>query len=206
MWGPGRRGPGRGAARASAERSADTGRLLVVESDLVRQFLRHRDVLMGFIVALTGDYDLAEEVFQEVAVSILNEANKRAAPSNFMAWARAVARHRVVDHFRGKARRRERHQPLDSLAEAVEQAFGENEVTPDESHRRLAYLAECLRSLGDRARAIVEMRYRQRRPIAGIAAAIGWKPASVKVALSKARRALADCIDRKMRLRGYLVR
>ena len=50
---------------------------------LVKQFLDHRDVILGFILALTRDHAVAEEIFQDVAMVILEEA-RRAIQSDRM--------------------------------------------------------------------------------------------------------------------------
>jgi hypothetical protein len=53
-------------------------------SDLARQFVQHRDLLYGYVFALTRDHDLAEELLQDVGVSILTEATRGRAPDNFL--------------------------------------------------------------------------------------------------------------------------
>jgi RNA polymerase sigma-70 factor (ECF subfamily) len=171
----------------------------MVESELVKEFLRNRDTLMGFVLALVRDHDLAEELFQETAVAILAEAEKGTRPANVLAWARAVARHRIADHFRRLARRSEDMRTFEATADLVTQAFEENAISAEEGRRRLRHLTECLRRLGRRARTIVDLRYRDRLALREIAAAIEWKQSAVKVALAKARRALADCVAAKLR-------
>ena len=171
----------------------------MVESELVKDFLRNRDTLMGFVLALVRDHDLAEELFQETALAILAETEKGTRPANFLAWARAVARHRIADYYRRRARRNEDLRTFETMADLLMQAFEENEIGAEESRRRLKHLMECLRRLGERARTIVDLRYRDRLALRDIAAAVEWKESAVKVALAKARRALAGCVDAKLR-------
>ncbi len=171
----------------------------MIESQLVKQLLAGRDVLMGFILALVRDYDLAEELFQETAVAILAEAEKDTRPRDFMPWARTIARHRIADHFRRQARRSEVARTFDDMVDVVARAFDENEPGVETSHHRLKALRQCLQNLGHQARRIVDLRYQRRLALRDIAAEVGWKENSVKVALSKARRALADCVATKTR-------
>ena len=49
---------------------------------------------------------------------------------------------------------------------------------------------------------MIDLRYNGRQSMDEIAAALSWTPASIKVALSRARRTLADCVGRKLRRRG----
>ena len=43
-------------------------------------------------------------------------------------------------------------------------------------------------------------RYRERLSVKEIASKVGWQASAVKVALSKARRALAECIQSKVQM------
>ena len=167
--------------------------------DLARQFVQHRDTLYGYVFALTRDHDAAEDILQEVGVSILTEATRGGSPDNFVAWARGLARNRVADHYRRLASRRRHEVPFEEFADAVDRAFAEYAPTPDDNHQQLKLLRECLDGLTARVRKIIDLRYHGRQSLAEIAASLSWKPASIKVALSRARRALADCLARKLR-------
>ena len=78
-------------------------------------------------------------------------------------------------------------------------AFAEHAPTPEDNHHQLELLRECLDGLTARVRTIIDLRYSDGRSIGEIAASLSWTPASIKVALSRARRALADCVGRKLR-------
>jgi RNA polymerase sigma-70 factor (ECF subfamily) len=166
---------------------------------LERQLLEHRDALLALIYALTRDYDAAEEIFQEVALNILEEASRGTIVDHFLAWARQVARHRVIDYYRRDAKRAAREQPSGSMADVITEAFRENEITPQASQQRMKALLECLNRLTGRARQVIEGFYRQRKSLKALAADLGWKEDSVKVALSRARKVLADCVASRVR-------
>jgi len=165
------------------------------QSDLVKRFLDNRDVILSFIYALTRDYDVAEEIFQNVALSILQMSGEAAQVDNFLSWAREVARHRVIDYYRQANRRAALIQPSGAMIEAIAQAFAENEVVPEVNHERMKSLLACLERLTGRNRDVIEGFYRQRQSVRELATALAWKENSVKVALSRARKLLADCIQ-----------
>ncbi len=166
--------------------------------ELVRAFLEDRDTVLGFILALTRDADAAEEVFQEVGLAVVNEAARGTSVADFGRWVREIARHRTADYYR----RRTRAGALaGTLEEAVCQAFEEAQISREDARLRERFLAECLDSISGRAREAIERRYRDGMSLAAIASAIGWQAASVKVALSRARKALFDCIQAKLRSR-----
>lgn len=160
---------------------------------LVKQFLEHRDGLLAFIFALTRDYDLAEEVFQQAAQVILEEAERSAPVTRFFPWACEIARRRVAEHYRRQQRR-----PTEQLGDVIDRAFAENDQVQEEHVLRLKYLDECRARLTGRSREVIESFYRDRKSIREVAAALGWQENSVKVALSRARRLLADCLKEKM--------
>ena len=168
------------------------------QSQVVKLLLENRDVLLGFIYALTRDFPAAEEIFQETSLVILEEGPKQAAIGNFLAWARAIARRRVAEYWRKTTRRQGIEQLSGSMGEIVEQAFAEHELPAEEQQMRMQFLLECLERLAGRSREVVTRFYRQHQSLKAIAAEMGWQADSVKVALSRARKTLADCIEMKI--------
>jgi RNA polymerase sigma factor (sigma-70 family) len=172
----------------------------MAQGQLVKQFLEARDAILGFIYALTRDFDVSEEIFQDVAMVILEEARRETTVLHFMPWAREIARRRVAEYFRKQAAREARERPSDSLTEAIAQAFVENESMLEEHRLRLQFLLDCLKRLSGRGREVIEGFYGRRRSVKGLAADMAWQENSVKVALSRARKVLADCINTRLRL------
>ena len=170
----------------------------MAQGQLVKQFLEHRDSILGFIYALTRDFDAAEELFQEVAMVLVEEDRRETAVGNFMPWVREVSRRRVADFFRKQSRRVAVEQPSDSLAEIISQAFAENE--PTQETLRLQALLECSKRLSARSREVIEGFYSRRMSLRDLAAAMGWQENSVKVMLSRSRKVLADCITSRLRV------
>jgi RNA polymerase sigma-70 factor (ECF subfamily) len=173
---------------------------MVEESELVRQFLQHRDAILAFIFALTGNHEVAEEVFQEVGLAITQEARQGRQVDNFRAWAREIARRRVAAYYRVHGKHKAMLPLSDALAEVIEQGFRENELVQEQAQTRFKFLHQCLELLVGRSKQVIEQKYRHGKSIADIADALSWKPESVKVALSRARKQLADCVQNKMRL------
>lgn len=169
------------------------------EAELVKRFMEHRDVVLSYIFALTRDYDVAEEVFQNVAVSVLHEAGRETSVEHMPAWLRKIARHRVADYYRQHARRLAKERASGSMSDVISLAFEESAVSPGVSHERMKSLLECLQKLSGRSREAIDGFYRDRKSLKDLAAALGWQENSVKVALSRARKTLGDCIEMKLR-------
>jgi len=165
---------------------------------LAVDLLKNRQALLGFVAALTRDLAVAEEIFQEVALAILNEGAAGREVEPFMPWAREVARRRVAEHYR-KTQRRDQTLPLnESMVDMVCLAFQENEEDPEQGGLRLKHLRGCMDKLSQRAREAIEHRYRSGRDIDRIASIMSLQIDSLNVLLSKARKALADCVSTKL--------
>jgi RNA polymerase sigma-70 factor (ECF subfamily) len=166
-------------------------------AQLVRLLLEHRDGLFGLTLALTHDREAAEEIFQEVGLAVVEEANRKTAVARFLPWAHEMIRRRVAEYFRKSSRRRhvEHSEPLH---EAVALAFEEAGVDAAELGRRQGYLEECLEDLSPAQRGMIEGRYRDHRPLREIARSADSTEGSIKVLLFRVRRMLARCIEGKM--------
>ena len=96
------------------------------ERPLVKSFLENRDSILGFIYSLTRDYQAAEDVFQEVAMTVMRESDKQTSVRHFLGWLHEIARHRIADYYRRSSRLADREQSLGSMEEVIGQAFEEN--------------------------------------------------------------------------------
>ena len=64
-------------------------------SNVVRLLMEHRASLFSYIYTAVRDFDVAEEVFQEVSVAVCESYESFEPGTNFRAWAREIARRRV---------------------------------------------------------------------------------------------------------------
>jgi RNA polymerase sigma-70 factor (ECF subfamily) len=163
-----------------------------------RLFLRHAAVLRGFILGLLPDPNRAEDVFQELFLTLTRKAGEFRPGSNFLAWARSVARLKVLEQARSWAGGPRLLDPdaLEALILAAE------EVEDSWAERREA-LAGCVEELAPRAREILRLRYSEGHLAPPqIAARLSWSVNAVHVALSRARKFLQECTRRRLALRG----
>ena len=75
-------------------------------------------VLAGLIRSL-GDFDLAEEAFQDAMVVALEHWPAHGAPDNPAAWITTTARRRAIDRLRREAHRDEKHKAAQALLDAI---------------------------------------------------------------------------------------
>ena len=118
-----------------------------------RQFLQNAAAIRGFIIGLLTDRDAANDVFQEVFLTVTSCAEQFRPDGNFLAWVRGVARNKVLEHVRKNSRI---PQPFDDeLLEMMVASAGRADAIWED---RRAALAECIQQLAPRARQIRRQR------------------------------------------------
>src|SRR5262245_14773446 len=162
--------------------------------EVQRLFLRHASVLRGFILGLLPDHNRAEDVFQELFLTVTRKAAEFQPGTNFLAWARSMARLKVLEHCRSQ-----QHGPHLLDPDALEAVVAAAEEIEDDWPERREALARCLEQLAPRAREILELRYCDDfLPPPEIASRLSWTVNAVNVALSRARRFLQECTRRRL--------
>lgn len=160
---------------------------------LVHEFMRRRAQHLGFLRVLCRNEALAEELFQDLVVAVIEGAARfRPDDGEFDAWVRGIARNLWRTHLR----RKRPATPLDSAVEsAVISAWDDR--TPLESlehDERLARLRDCLARLSANARDLVRRRYEAAEDSASIAQALGRSVSAIDTALCRIRSSMLDCL------------
>jgi RNA polymerase sigma-70 factor (ECF subfamily) len=157
-------------------------------------FLQQANQLRGFILGLLPDRAAADDVLQEVFLIVTAKAAEFQAGTDFLAWARAITRLKVREH------RQRRFPATGQLTDAAWDTLADaaHEVDDGWDARREA-LQRCLGELAPRAREVVRLRYSAERPtLEEVARQMSWTVGSVKVALSRAKDVLWDCVQRRL--------
>jgi RNA polymerase sigma-70 factor (ECF subfamily) len=162
-----------------------------------RQFLKHFLVahapLKAYLTASTGNATEADDLLQEVS-SVLWEKFAHYDPSRpFLPWALGVARLEVLKRREALARTRRAlsGKALEALAETAGEAAGDLE-------ERRSHLRSCVEGLAQETREVVRLRYLESLPIADLAARVGKNVGAIEMTLVRARRALRECVERKL--------
>ena len=105
-----------------------------------------------------------------------------------MAWACGIARLKVLENFRQKKR-------ANVLSEAAIIALAKDAPSAEALSEMEDTLEGCLERLTPKIRDLLWRRYSRRQSSDEMAEATGMTSTAVRVALSKARAALRDCIN-----------
>jgi len=160
--------------------------------EVQRLFLLHSNRLRGFILGLLPNHAAADDVLQEVFLVVTAKSAESQAGSDFLAWSRTIARFKVLEYR--QRRFPAARQLADEAWELLAKAAPELDDGWDARRRALQH---CLGELAPRAREVVQLRYSaERLSMDEVAKRMAWTVGSVKVALSRAKDALWDCVQR----------
>lgn len=147
--------------------------LAVVDAELGNVF--------AFILRRCGDRSLAEDLTADVILRAVRET-KRARAVVTPAWLTTVARNRLVDHWRSKAREERRLRAAWSNPDPDEWA---DDGTPLEP----AVVNQVMRALPPAYQAVLSLRYLDDLTVPQVADALGRSVHATESLLARARRA-----------------
>ena len=165
---------------------------------MVRLLSQHQRWLFGYLTALLGNPSDAEDVMQEVCVVMWQKHEQFQLGTNFVSWLSVIAYHQVQKFWREKKKQRMflNVELMDQLAQAMP-----NEFELLEARRRA--LADCASDLRDTDRQLLGQCYGNRNVTAKLVAEELGRPSdTVYKALNRIRKALFECINRKVSAEG----
>ena len=151
-------------------------------------FVRHENAIRAFVRSLQPSLSDADDVMQETFLTISRKAPTFEPGSNFLAWACGIARLKVLENFRQRKR-------ANVLSEAAIIALTEDSPSHQSLSEQESALEGCLEKLAPKVRDLLWRRYSRRQSSTEMAEAAGMTSTAVRVALTKARKALRDCIN-----------
>jgi RNA polymerase sigma-70 factor (ECF subfamily) len=157
-----------------------------------RLFVQHQQELRAFVLVLAPDFATADDVMQEAFLEVSLKAGEFRLGSNFHAWARSIARFKLL------AVTRDRQRSARRLADDVVEALAAE--APEDDHdgheAAVARLRSCLDRLAPMARELVRLRYVGEHLPEAIARMRSQSVNAVSVTLARARVALRECLER----------
>lgn len=158
-------------------------------------FLEAQPDLRAFIGAMIRDPAAREDIFQEVSMILWNSFAKFDRARSFGAWARGIAARKILESHRLRARLPESVPP--EVIEAVAEGF-DSDFSSSVWQKRETALNKCIDQLPERSGALITDRYTKGRSIEEIADDSGLTVDAIYQALSRLRKQLRDCVDRRL--------
>lgn len=158
---------------------------------------QHRQ-LRAFLGSALADWNLADDLLQEVAVVLWQRFDEIDDERSFGAFAHGIAVNMLRREFGGRHRRMRLLSP--EAVERVAAGFAPDRdgTDEDDGDERLQALRRCLDQLTARTRRLLDLRYREGIGLEAVAERVDGNAAAVKKALTRARSQLHGCIERRL--------
>lgn len=161
------------------------------DDEYVRLLNRHKKPLFRLILCMVRSSTDAEDLFQQTAITMWDKFREFEPGSDFFAWACTIARFKVRDFVKSKARQRVyfSEEVIDKLA--VTEATATDEA-------RLQALAKCRQKLSKADQNLLAACYGSGESVADLANRSGRSAGSLYASLWRIRRALYACIQQTL--------
>lgn len=161
----------------------------------LRLLTQHDRWLATFVYSLVASAADADDILQEVKVTLWKQFAKFEPDSNFRAWARKIATHQILNYRRSE-KKRSTSSPLDE--EFIEAVAMEIDQRADALDHKADALAMCVKKLPEAHRKIVVWRYYEDCGVEEIATKSERTVEAVYRLLSRIRQVLSDCVSRQI--------
>lgn len=161
---------------------------------LAIHWARTEPLIRIVVASAIGHGQAVDDIVQEVATIVTEKFEDYDPDQPFSNWAIGITKNRIAKTIRSKVR--DRHVFSGEMIEALADITAE--LQPEADLRKAA-LAHCLEVLKGRSRSILEMRYQWGRQVQSIAEDLGMTRVAVSGVLLRARKALGQCIEARLR-------
>ena len=165
--------------------------------ELARLWVEAQPMVLAYIRSCIDSYSDAEDVLQTVAQDVVVKYDQYDKARPFIGWALWLTKSRVIDHYRKAGR--DRHRFGDEVLDRMSHAF--EELQPEASAQQDA-LNNCMKKLPDKSMQLLELRYIDNLKPQAMAKQTGTSPGTIRVALTRLRKALGRCIEQWLEREG----
>jgi RNA polymerase sigma-70 factor, ECF subfamily len=146
-------------------------------------YKRHNARVYRFVLRLTANASLAEDLVSEVFIDVWRQAEGFKAQSQVSTWLLAIARYKTLSALR----RRSDEQLDDGAAMAIEDPADDPETIVNDKNRS-AVVRACLLHLSAAHREVLDLVYYHEKSVDEAAQIVGVSPSTVKTRMFYARK------------------
>jgi RNA polymerase sigma-70 factor (ECF subfamily) len=171
----------------------------------------HGDYLFRYARRHLRDRAAAEDLVQETFLSAFRARDRFEGRSGLRTWLTGILRHKLIDHWKAKARRDER-ESSDAWLDGLHDDTGHMKVPPTawsndparllEQGELQARVRHCLDLLPERLRLIANLKLVERRETDAMVSELGVTANHLGVLLHRARTRLWHCVNEYMTTRS----
>ncbi|MEM7391638.1 MAG: sigma-70 family RNA polymerase sigma factor [Verrucomicrobiota bacterium] len=166
---------------------------MVNRDTFIDAYMEIQPPLRAYLIASIGNPHEAEDLAQVVWQVLWKKLDEYDPSRPFKAWVFGIARMEVLKWRQRKARAREifSDETLSKLADTANEEAEELAI-------RHQFLIDCVRQLDERPREALELKYVRRMRSRNMAVVLKKSVTAIDMLLSRARRMLRDCLERKV--------
>ena len=154
----------------------------------------HQTGIWRYLRALGCEANEAEDLTQETFLAVLSKPFEYYGKAAAASYLRKVAYHRFIS-----ARRRSSKEVVTDEIEHIDENWSRwVENQQNDGSEAIDFLKECLKTLTERARWALEMRFRHNLPRTEIADSLGISEHEAKKLMQRARQKLRECTENKL--------
>ena len=156
-------------------------------------FVKHERQLYGFIAAMLAQPAEAEDLLQETAKILWKKFGEYDPSLPFLPWAKKFARYEILNYLERQRTRRKYFS--DEMVELLAKDWDRIDAQRD---ARILALESCVEALPAKSQNLLHERYQGAGSLQDLAIRVGTTPNSLYKTLQRVRKALLDCVNRKL--------
>src|SRR5215813_2090166 len=153
-------------------------------------YVRHSVRVYRFVLRLTNDSSLAEDIVNEVFIDVWRRANGFKGKSQVSTWLLAIARNKALSAMRARVD----EQLDDEMATAIADPADDAETTVNERDRS-AIVQQCLSQLSALHREVLDLVYYHEKSVDEVAEIVGAPANTVKTRMFYARKRMQALLE-----------
>jgi len=178
-------GSGQGTSDETLIRAIAAGDRRAMQALYARYSVR----IYRFVLRLTNDRSLAEDIASEVFIDVWRGAEGFKVKSQVSTWMLAIARHKALSALRRRSDER-----LDENATAIADPADDAETTVDKRDRN-ALVQHCLSQLSALHREVLDLVYYHEKSVDEVAEIVGAPANTVRTRMFYARKRMQTLLE-----------
>jgi len=163
---------------------------------VVKGAFQHREALLSYAFALVRDWVKAEDIVQDAFIVVMNKWDEFRPGSSLFLWVRQIVHFKALEAARDKKMSAAQVELLARVAAAMESGMDE-EIAARQRLRREA-LQRCMSHLDPKSAGLLSGFYTKSLSCESLAQLQHRSVNAVRLALSRLRKQLHDCVLRQM--------
>ena len=168
--------------------------------EIVKAAFQYRDALMSYAFALLRDWARAEDAVQDAFIVVMNKWTEFRGGTSVYLWVRQIVHNKALESLRARGRKMSplEEELLSRVASSMERHLDESIAERQRLMRQA--LQRCMSGLNRRAVGLLSGFYAEARSCEALAQLQKRSVNAVRLALSRIRKQLQDCVSRQVPL------